>query len=374
VSELHSRIVRERIFRDFAEFFPGKFINQTNGVTPRRWLHKCNPGLAELVTELVGKSWQTNLEKLEGLARHADDPEVQRRFRQVKQRNKERLAEYTKDTFGLDLDPTHLVDSHVKRIHEYKRQLLNVVHVVSLYLALRSEPSRDAVPRTFVFSGKAAPGYAMAKRIIHLINAVSAVINRDPLVRQNLRVLFVPNYGVSIAELIIPASDVSEQISTAGTEASGTGNMKFALNGALTIGTLDGANIEIKDAVGEENVFLFGLSAGEVEAQRSGYDPRQFYLADRELRAALDAIAGGMFSPDDPGCFRPIVDALLERDPYLVLADFRSYAKAQRTIEQVYRDPATWTRRAILNVARMGFFSSDRTVMGYAREVWGVAE
>jgi starch phosphorylase len=225
-----------------------------------------------------------------------------------------------------------------------------------------------------VFSGKAAPGYAMAKRIIHLINAVAAVINRDPLVRQNLRVLFVPNYGVSIAELIIPASDVSEQISTAGTEASGTGNMKFALNGALTIGTLDGANIEVKDAVGEENVFLFGLSAAEVEAQRPGYDPRQFYLADRELRAALDAIAGGMFSPDDPGRFRPIVDALLDRDPYLVLADFRSYAKAQRTIEQVYRDPTTWTRRAILNVARMGFFSSDRTVMGYAREVWGVAE
>jgi glycogen phosphorylase len=373
VSELHSKIVRERIFRDFAEFYPGKFINQTNGVTPRRWLLKCNPELASLITELIGPGWQTELDKLERLVPHADDPDVQRRWAAIKRRNKERLAEFLKESYGLELDPTHLIDSHVKRIHEYKRQVLNIVHVVSLYLALRADPGRDAVPRTFVFSGKAAPGYAMAKRIIHLINAVATSVNRDESVRQNLRVLFVPNYGVSIAELIIPATDVSEQISTAGTEASGTGNMKFALNGALTIGTLDGANIEIKDAVGAENMFLFGLTAEQVEALQSGYDPKQVYLADRELARALDAIGGGMFSPEDPSCFRPIVDSLLHGgDPYMVLADFRSYCSVQRTIEQVYRDPAIWTKRSILNVARMGWFSSDRTVSGYAREIWGL--
>jgi glycogen phosphorylase len=373
VSELHSKIVRERIFRDFAEFYPDKFINQTNGVTPRRWLLKCNRELAALISELIGPGWQTDLSRLEQLVAHADDPDVQLRWAAIKRRNKERLAEYLKETYGLELDPTHLIDSHVKRIHEYKRQLLNVVHVVSLYLALRADPGRDAVPRTFVFSGKAAPGYAMAKRIIHLINAVATTINRDERVHQNLRVLFVPNYGVSIAELIIPASDVSEQISTAGTEASGTGNMKFALNGALTIGTLDGANIEIKDAVGAENMFLFGLTAEQVVALQSGYDPKQIYLADRELARALDAIAGGSFSPEDPSCFRPIVDSLLHGgDPYMVLADFRSYASVQRTIEQVYRDRSAWTKRSILNVARMGWFSSDRTVSGYAREIWGV--
>ena len=373
VSELHSQIVRERIFRDFAELDRAKFVNQTNGVTPRRWLLKCNPELAKLVTELVGTGWETDLGKLEGLTRFADDPAVQSRWRAIKQRNKERLAVHLKQTHGLELDPTHLVDAHVKRIHEYKRQTLNILHVVSLYLALRANPARDSVPRTFVFSGKAAPGYAMAKRIIHLINAVAEVVNRDERARQNLRVLFVPNYGVSIAELIIPASDVSEQISTAGTEASGTGNMKFALNGALTIGTLDGANIEIKDAVGAENMFLFGLTAEEVDALRDHYDPLKIQLADRDLGRALDAIAGGLFSPDDPGAFRPIVDSLLSGgDPYMVLADFRSYASVQRTIERVYADQTSWTRRSILNVARMGFFSSDRTVAGYARDVWGV--
>jgi starch phosphorylase len=374
VSELHSQIVRERIFRDFAEFYPGKFINQTNGVTPRRWLLKCNPELAGLVTELVGSGWETDLGRLESLVPYADDAEVQKRWGAIKRRNKERFADYLKETYGLALDPSHLVDSHVKRIHEYKRQLLNVVHVVSRYLQLRAEPTREVLPRTFVFSGKAAPGYAMAKRIIHLINAVAAVVNGDELVRRKLHVLFVPNYGVSIAELIIPASDVSEQISTAGTEASGTGNMKFALNGALTIGTLDGANIEIKAAVGAENMFLFGLTADEVRALQSGYDPRQVYLADRELSAALDAIASGLFSPDDPGCFRPIIDSLLHGgDPYMVLADFRSYASVQRTIEHVYRDSAAWTRKSILNVARMGYFSSDRSVAGYARDVWGLS-
>jgi len=374
VSGLHSRLIREQLFRDFAEYYPGKFLNQTNGVTPRRWLAKCNPELATLITQRIGSGWETDLDRLERLTEHADDPELQAEWRAIKRRNKERLARSLKRAYGLELDPTHLVDSQVKRIHEYKRQLLNVLHVVSLYLRYRMDPTREDVPRTFVFSGKAAPGYAMAKRIVHLINAVAARINADERTRHLLRALFVPNYGVTQAELIIPASDVSEQISTAGMEASGTGNMKFALNGALTIGTLDGANIEIKEQVGDENIFIFGLRAEEVEVQRhSGYDPWRIYHADPELRAAVDAVGSGMFSPDDPGCFRPVVDTLLTGgDPYFVLADFRGYARAHEGLLETFRDTAAWTRKSILNVARMGYFSSDRTVRGYARDIWDV--
>ncbi|MEB2313115.1 MAG: glycogen/starch/alpha-glucan phosphorylase [Sorangiineae bacterium] len=374
VSALHSRLLREQIFRDYDEMYPGKFINVTNGVTQRRWLLKCNPELSALISSRIGTGWYTDLDELARLAPFADDPALQSEWRAVKRQRKLALAEALTEQFGVRIDPEHMIDAHVKRFHEYKRQLLNIVHVVSLYLRLRANPSADTVPRTFVFSGKAAPGYDMAKRILHLINSVASTLDGDFRVRDRLRVVFVPNYGVSIAELIIPATDVSEQISTAGMEASGTGNMKFALNGALTIGTLDGANIEIKDAVGEENLFLFGLDAeGVLACRRSGYSPVALYQSDPELRAALDAIASGLFSPDEPARFRPVVDALLRGgDPYLVLADFRSYAACQRTVEATYREPAAWTRRSILNVARMGMFSSDRSIRTYAREIWEV--
>jgi starch phosphorylase len=374
VSELHSHLLRERLFRDFYELEPTKFINQTNGVTPRRWLLKCNPGLAQLITSRIGEGWVTDLDQLERLVPLASDPEFQVEWQRVKRENKERLANLLKRQFGVELDPTHLVDAQIKRFHEYKRQLLNILHVVSLYLTYRQKPPHEAVPRTFIFAGKAAPGYDMAKRIIHLINSVAQVVNHDIAVRPFLRVIFVPNYGVTLAEHIIPATDVSEQISTAGMEASGTGNMKFALNGALTIGTLDGANIEIRDAVGESNMFLFGLTADEVISAREGsHDPQQVYYAEPLLRAALDAVSSGMFSPEEPGRFKPVVDSLLYgADHYMVLADFLSYVHCHRSIEMAYYDKAGWTRRSILNVAHMGRFSSDRTVLGYARDVWGV--
>ncbi|MEZ4225579.1 MAG: glycogen/starch/alpha-glucan phosphorylase [Polyangiaceae bacterium] len=377
VSGLHSRLLREQLFRDFHEFYPAKFTNQTNGVTPRRWLMKCNPGLSALITDRIGPAWKSQLSALEGLEAHADDPEFQAAWRAVKEENKLRFARFMRRQHGVELDPAHLVDSQVKRIHEYKRQLLNVIHVVARYLSLREDPSQDVVPRTFVFAGKAAPGYAVAKELVRLINAVAAKVNADARVRGKLAVLFVPNYGVTQAELIIPASDVSEQISTAGMEASGTGNMKFALNGALTIGTLDGANIEMRQCVGQENIFIFGLTTEEIlAASRDGYDPRPIIQADAELRTALDAIESGMFNPDEPARFKSLVDALVAGgDRYFVVADYRSYALTQRTLEQVYRQPAEWTRRSILNVARMGWFSSDRTIAGYAREIWdaGVA-
>jgi starch phosphorylase len=370
---LHTRLIREQIFRDFDDFYPGKITNETNGVTPRRWLLKCNPKLSALITSRIGAGWETDLERLSGLVRYAQDPDFQQEWRAVKRANKERLAAYLRKHHGLELDPSHLVDAHIKRIHEYKRQLLNIMHVISLYLKLRNEPAVEVTPRTFIFSGKAAPGYQMAKRMVHLINAVADVISADARVRRVLRVLFVPNYGVTTAEHIIPATDVSEQISTAGTEASGTGNMKFALNGALTVGTLDGANVEILEAVGEENMFIFGLTAEDVEAyRRSGRQPRELYYAEPELRSVIDAISAGMFSPDDPSRFRAIVDTLLNGDSYLVLADFLSYASCQRSVEAAYRDQASWTRRAILNVAHMGRFSSDATIVGYARDIWGI--
>jgi starch phosphorylase len=374
VSALHSQLLRDYLFRDFREMENEKFINVTNGVTPRRWLLKCNPGLSELITSRIGAGWEVDLDELEELAPFAGDPEFQAEWQAVKRKNKERLAAALLQKFNIELDPTHLVDSHVKRIHEYKRQLLNILHVISLYQAYKKQAPFEVVPRTFVFAGKAAPGYDMAKRIIHLINAVAQVINQDAQVRKLLRVIFVPNYSVSLAELIIPATDVSEQISTAGMEASGTGNMKFALNGALTVGTLDGANIEIKDAVGAPNMFIFGLTAEQVDAARKhAYDPAQVYYAEPTLRAALDAVAQGMFSPDDPSRFRPIVDSLLYGgDPYMVLADFLSYVHCQRSVEAAYHDQAGWTHRSILNVAHMGRFSSDRTILNYAKDIWGV--
>jgi len=372
VSALHSQILKEHLFRDFDQQFPGKLTNCTNGVTPRRWLMKCNPMLSALISDTIGNSWETDLEQLQLLALHASDPALQERWRQVKMVNKQRLMESLARRYKITFDPSHLVDTQVKRIHEYKRQLLNILHVVALFLAYRQQLPTRVPGRTFLFGGKAAPGYDMAKRIVHLINAVSKVVNSSRDTQHLLKVHFVPNYGVSIAERIIPASDVSEQISTAGTEASGTGNMKFALNGALTLGTLDGANIEMLEAIGRENMFIFGLTAEEVQQQRARYRPSDLYYADPDLRAALDAIAGGLFSPDDPACFLPIVDHLMEHDPFMVLADFRSYALCQRSIDDVYLDSAEWTRRSILNVARMGRFSSDNTIRTYAREIWNV--
>ena len=373
VSELHTELLRHRVFRDFDELHPDKISNKTNGVTPRRWLLKCNPELAALITSRIGDTWPRHLERLTDIAALAHDPEFQSEWRAVKRRNKERLSGFLQRRFGVTVNPDWLVDSQVKRVHEYKRQLLNILHVVLLYLECRRSGHEDMVPRTFVFSGKAAPGYIMAKRIIHLVTSVARVINADPAARDRLKVLYVPNYGVTIAEQLIPATDVSEQISTAGTEASGTGNMKFALNGALTVGTLDGANIEIKDAVGAENMFLFGLTAEEVSAtQAAGYRPEDIYHADPDLRAVLDAISVGMFCPEDPGRFRPIVDNLLAQDRYLVLADFRSYVRCHRTVGVAYRDQASWTSKAITNVAHMGRFSSDRTILQYARDIWEV--
>lgn len=375
VSALHSQLLKDNLFRDFDELEPGKLLNQTNGVTPRRWMQKCNPGQTALLNRLIGSGWEVHTQRLRQLEKFADDPGVQQAWQAIKLENKTRLATELWRSAGIELDPTFLVDSQVKRIHEYKRQLMNLLHIVSLYRAYKEDPTKtdSAVPRAFLFAGKAAPGYETAKQIVWLINTVARVINSDPATRHVLQVIFVPNYSVSWAELIIPASDLSEQISTAGYEASGTGNMKFAMNGALTIGTLDGANVEMKEHIGEENMFLFGLHADQVEATKAaGYDARALYFSDRALRETLDAVAHGQFCPDEPGRFAGFVQQLLDADPFLVLADYRSYAACQRVVGDAYRDQAGWARRSILNVARAGFFSSDRTIAGYARDIWDV--
>ncbi len=373
VAQLHSDILRNRLFRNFDEFYPGRFINVTNGITPRRWLLQANPALSELITSVIGEGWIMNLDRLEALAPHADDPDFRQRWQEVRRRNKKLLARYVLRKVGVGLNPSTLFDMHVKRIHEYKRQLLNVLHVITLYNRIRTEAGHHT-PRTVFFGGKAAPGYFQAKLIIKLINSVAAVVNADPAVGSALRVVFLPNYCVSQAEKLIPAADLSEQISTAGMEASGTGNMKFALNGALTIGTLDGANIEIREAVGEENFFLFGLTEEEVVGMRAdGYDPRQYFERSLELKKALDMIATGAFSPEAPDLFRPIVDSLLNQgDYYMVLADYESYVHAQEEVSRAYEDRERWTRMSILNTAHMGRFSSDRAVMEYVRNIWQV--
>jgi starch phosphorylase len=378
VSKLHSDLVRHELFADFAALFPGRFTNQTNGVTPRRWLEHANPGLSRLIDQAIGSGWRRDLDRLQGLRPFADDAGFRHAFRDAKLARKRQLAEFVQRETGVAFDPESLIDVQVKRIHEYKRQLLNVLRVVAHYNRLLADPAyaSQAAPRTVLFAGKAAPGYRMAKLIIKLINDVGRWINSDARVRDKLKVVFVPNYGVSAAELIIPGADLSQQISTAGTEASGTGNMKLALNGALTIGTEDGANIEIRDEVGAGNIFIFGLSTGEVEVLRHrGYDPRGYYEREPALREVLDQLASGFFSPEEPERFRPIVDALLNHgDRYMVLADFASYLAAQGEVDELWRErPEVWTRRAILNVAGMGMFSSDRTVRRYAEEIWHVA-
>lgn len=374
VSALHTRILKDRLFKDFDRYFPEKIINITNGVTPRRWLMQINPGLSNLITEAVGEGWKQDLTLLRGLEKFCDDKGFTEKWRRVKTANKEALARYILRKTGLTADPASLFDVQVKRIHEYKRQLLNVLHAVTLYNRIKNNPSGIITPRTILFGGKAAPGYALARLIIKLITAVAEKINQDPAARGLLQVVFLPNYCVSQAEKVVPATELSEQISTAGMEASGTGNMKFALNGALTIGTLDGANIEIMEEVGAENMFMFGLEAEGVEAARAGgYNARKVYEGDTELKAALDMIASGAFSPGRPDLFAPILDALFAgNDYYMALADFRDYVDTQDRASRLYADPVAWNRRSILNTARMGKFSSDRAIAEYAAHVWRV--
>lgn len=375
VAALHTELLKKTVLRDFFEWSPEKFHNVTNGVTPRRWMVLSNPKLSALISSKIGDRWIRDLEgELRRLEPFADDTGFQKRWRDVKAENKRALAALIKERTGLLVDPDSLFDIQVKRLHEYKRQHLNVLHVITLYHRLKRGAVKAPVPRTVIFGGKAAPGYAMAKLIIKLITSVAETINRDPDVSQYLRVVFFPDFNVKNGQAIYPAADLSEQISTAGKEASGTGNMKFAMNGALTIGTLDGANIEIREAVGPENFFLFGLTAGEVESLKAGgYNPRSYYEADPELREALDAIGSGAFSGGDRGLFRPLVESLLTRDDYLLLADYRAYVDCQERVSRAYRDQRNWTRMSILNVARMGYFSSDRAIRDYCRAIWHVA-
>ncbi len=375
VAAVHSELVKSELVPDFYELWPERFNNKTNGVTQRRWLLAANPGLARLVTETVGDGWVTDLDQLRGLELSAQDATFRERFLGVKRANKERLAKVIKDAVGEVVDADSLFDVQVKRIHEYKRQLLNVLHVIHRYLSLVEDGHEPAQPRTFVFAGKAAPGYWAAKQIIRLVNDVAAVINRDRKARPHFRVAFVPDYKVSLAEVIMPAADVSEQISTAGTEASGTGNMKFAMNGALTVGTLDGANIEIGEEVGADNIFIFGLTVPEVrELKASGsYRPREVYERSPVVRRILDAIGTNRFCPGNPGQHAWVARRLLdEGDPYLHLADLESYIRTQEEVDRLYRDRPAWAAKAILNVARIGKFSSDRTIREYARDIWGI--
>jgi starch phosphorylase len=374
VSALHSELLVQTIFSDFAAIWPERFTNMTNGITPRRWLAQANPGLTALLQRHIGKGWELQLTELARIAPLADRSDFRREFMAVKHANKARLAAHILASTGIQVDPASLFDVQVKRIHEYKRQLLNVLQVVARYQAIVANPGGDWVPRTVIFAGKAASSYTAAKNIIRLIHDVGSVINHDPRVAGRLKMVFIPNYGVSVAEVIMPGADLSEQISTAGTEASGTGNMKLALNGALTIGTDDGANIEIRQQVGDDNIFIFGLSAAEVAARRAaGYQPLEIYESHPVLKNVLDAIGGGAFSPEEPGRYRALVDALLwGGDHYLLLADFDSYLAAQARVDALYRDPEAWARKAIANVAGMGFFSADRTIAEYAQQVWGI--
>ncbi|QEG02146.1 Glycogen phosphorylase [Stieleria maiorica] len=371
VAQIHSDLLRTRVVADFAQMFPERFNNKTNGVTPRRWLLAANRDWAGLITESIGDAWITDLSELRQLLPLADDQTFRSRFRQTKQSAKERFADWLRTTTGQVVDPETIFDSQIKRIHEYKRQLLNILHVIVLYNRLRSDPSISIPPRTFFFAGKAAPAYRLAKLIIKLINNVGRVIDEDPVSRGRIKVVFVPNYNVSLAERLIPATDVSEQISTAGYEASGTGNMKFMMNGALTIGTRDGATIEMAEEAGEENFFLFGLNAEQVANSRQWYSPHWHYENEPETRDALDLIFNDHFSRDEPGIFTPIRESLLDHgDFFMHLADLSSYAEAQQQLGELYADPDAWTRKAIINVAGSGKFSSDRTIAEYAAEIW----
>ncbi|KYC41070.1 glycogen phosphorylase [Scytonema hofmannii PCC 7110] len=373
VAALHTELVKNNLFPDFYQVFPQKFSNKTNGVTPRRWMLIANPKLALLITEKIGKGWIKNLEELKQLEAFVEDEDFRNRWQQIKQDNKQDLAEYILQTTGIHVDANSLFDIQVKRLHEYKRQHLNLLRVITFYNYIKQNPNADVVPRTAIFAGKAAPGYAMAKLIIQLINSVGNVVNNDPDIGDRLKVVFLPNYNVSVAERIYPSADLSEQISTAGKEASGTSNMKFAMNGALTIGTLDGANIEIRDRVGHENFFLFGMNTAEVlQKKAQGYHPWDYYNSNPQLKQAIDQIASGYFSKGDSNLFKPLVESLKNRDDYMLFADYQSYIECQQRVDEAYRDRDTWWRKSILNSARTGYFSSDRTICEYARDIWQV--
>jgi len=373
VSALHSELMVQTIFADFARVFPERFCNKTNGITPRRWLAQANQPLANLIDGRIGRGWRRHLDELAGLRDLATEPAFNNAVRLAKQQNKRRLADYIGRELDIRIDPESLFDVHVKRMHEYKRQLLNVLHVITRYHQILANPQANWVPRTVIFGGKAASAYRMAKQVIRLINDVASVVNADSHVGNLLKVVFIPNYRVTLAEMIIPAADLSEQISTAGTEASGTGNMKFALNGALTIGTWDGANIEIAEYVGLDNIFIFGNRTDQVaELRAHGYQPRRYYDNNYELKTAIDRIADGAFSPEEPHRYQDVTQALLESDYYQLLADYGDYVATQQRVDDLYRRPSEWTRQAILNIAAMGPFSSDRTIREYASEIWDV--
>jgi len=374
VAALHTELLKKDVLRDFYHIWPEKFTNKTNGVTPRRWVLLSNPELSALITEKIGKGWLTQTDQLRQLEQFINDREFCDRWRQIKRNNKQKLARYILQHTGVEVNVDSLFDIQVKRIHEYKRQHLAILHVITLYHRLKENPHLDITPRTFIFGGKAAPGYFMAKLIIKLINSVANVVNRDPDVHGRLKVVFLPNFTASQGQIIYPAAELSEQISTAGKEASGTGNMKFAMNGALTIGTLDGANIEIREEVGAENFFLFGLTAEQVYAMKAeGYDPQQWYNDNPVLQAVIDRIAEGDFSHGNPDLFKPLIDSLMYHDTYMLFADYQSYVDCQDRVAQVYRDQEQWTRMSILNSARVGKFSSDRTIREYCADIWRVS-
>jgi starch phosphorylase len=374
VAALHTELLKQTVLRDFYAVAPERFLNVTNGVTPRRWIVLSNPRLSALITKHIGDRWISSLDReLERIEPLANDSGFQKDWHGVKTANKRALADVIKDRTGISVDPQSLFDIQVKRFHEYKRQHLNVLYLVTLFNRLTKNPRGTITPRTVIFGGKAAPGYRMAKLIIRLINGVADVVNRDRRLSDTLKVVFFPDFNVKNAQRVYPAADLSEQISTAGKEASGTGNMKFSMNGAATIGTLDGANIEIRDAVGHENFFLFGLTADEVGRTRaSGYNPRAIYEQNEELREAIDLIAGGRFSNGDTEMFRPLIDSLLTRDEYMLLADYQSYVECQQRVSDAYRDERHWTQLSIRNAARVGRFSSDRSIAQYSREIWNV--
>jgi starch phosphorylase len=373
VSALHTELMKKTVFAELHRLYPERINNKTNGVTPRRWLMECNPGLTRLISERIGPAFLDDVDQLTLLDKHADDPGFQEQFAAVKRANKQRLAEVIKDRLAFTVSSDALFDVQVKRIHEYKRQLLNVIQAVAQYQAIKAHPELTWVPRVKVFAGKAAPSYWNAKLVIKLINDVAQVINNDPSVRELLKVVFLPNYNVSLAEIVMPAADLSEQISTAGLEASGTGNMKFALNGAVTIGTLDGANIEMLDAVGKDNMIIFGLTAEEVTAKRARTEvPRAAIDASPALREALEMISSGVFSPDDPNRYRDLIGGLYDHDWFMVARDFDAYAAAQKQVDGLWQNRRKWYSMAIRNTAHMGWFSSDRTIRQYAEDIWGV--
>ena len=375
VAAIHSQLIKSHLFPSFDELYPGKFTNKTNGITPRRWLLACNPQLSKLIDSVkIDSKWPKKLDALRGLEKHADDPKFQKSYMDIKLANKAALAERIKEECGVEVNPEAMFDVQIKRLHEYKRQHLNLLHILTLYRRLLNNPDLDICPRVFVFGAKAAPGYFLAKTIIKAINSVGAMINNDRRINGKLKVVFLPNYRVSLASKIIPAADLSEQISTAGKEASGTGNMKLALNGALTIGTLDGANIEIKEEVGDENIFIFGLTVDEVEdLDAKGYNPYDYYHADQELKAVVDWVGSSYFTPDEPDVLKPLRHSLLDGgDPFKVLADYREYVDCQEKVDAAFKDRERWARMAILNTARMGKFSTDRTISQYAEEIWNL--